>query len=161
MALFVDKLKLKAAARSMPQFEVSVRTLFPGEVEDAVVEAATGFLYEQVANDVFDRRFAARLRKALLKMYRSAEPDEIAGRARRIARLAEMFQRTSEDDPDSPQAAFTQHVQCVIRSMLAEAGLPFNDPEHVKASLGQFDSTMRKIKSHLEGIKRQNHFVLK
>ncbi len=55
MGLFVNKLKLTAASRSMHQFLPVVRGIFPEPPTNDAVEATTAFLYGRLAEDVFTR----------------------------------------------------------------------------------------------------------
>ena len=43
--LFIDELKLQATAGSLQQFMPAVRSIFPDEVDDVTLEAATVYLY--------------------------------------------------------------------------------------------------------------------
>ena len=65
MGFLVNDRKLKAAVASMHQFCHEVREIFPGDVDDRVVEAATAYLYVSLVRDLFGPRFAAKLQKKL------------------------------------------------------------------------------------------------
>lgn len=159
MGIFIDGVKLKAAAGSMQQFYATIRAVFPDSPDDGTVEAATSFIYVLVATDVFDRRFAGRLRRRLATQYKFASPVVIEESVRRIERFNELFHRASEDAPDDPEG-FAEHVRCIICAILAEAGFA-QDEEVVRACFPRFENAVRRIKTHLSGIKKQNHFVMK
>jgi hypothetical protein len=138
MGLFIDPLKLKAAARSMQQFCPAVRNVFPGPVRDVVVEASTVFLYVLVCHQVFGKRFTRELR------------GFVAAYEQSLAQYA-----TDKDHE------FRERIRGLITVMFTEAGYPANDPQIVSDAFTPFETAMRAIKTHLTGIKQQNHFVLK
>ncbi len=53
MGFLVNDRKLKAAIGSMHQFCHNVREIFPGDVDDRVVEASTAYLYMSLVHDLF------------------------------------------------------------------------------------------------------------
>ncbi|MHC5024045.1 MAG: hypothetical protein ACYTGG_09045 [Planctomycetota bacterium] len=163
MAMFVDRLKLKAALHSMRQYMSSVRPIFQGDVSDEVVEAATYFLYVRVAGDVFNSRFATRLARRLKYQLKFNDPASISARAHQIASRAESMRKALRTSSfgRTPESEFESNVRSVICSILMEANLPVNDPEALKHSFGEFDRAVRQIKEHLVGIKKQNHFIMR
>ncbi len=163
MGLFVDERKVSAAAYSMHQFCQVVRTVFPGEPEDAAVESATLYLYMQIARDVFGKRFAMRLGSKLRDQLKYTTPAEAVERVGRIGRQAEALERTagSMGAGRSFGAKCRTHVTSVIEALLSEAGFRSCDPELIKDTYGKFEEVVRTIKGHLVGIKRQNHFLMK
>jgi hypothetical protein len=161
MFLFVDPLKLKAAARSMPQFRPVVRTLFPGPVHDVVVEAATIYLYLTVCRQVFSRRFTTELSRFLVRNVRCGRPGEVAARVKRLAKEANSVEHSLGRFATSKDQEFRDRIRGMILSLFAEGGYPDNDPELVRTAFEPFEQVVRRIKVHLSGIKEQNHFVLK
>jgi hypothetical protein len=164
LTLGVDKLKLKAAASSMHQFCPFVRTLFPGHPTDDVIEASTVFLYRNLAREVFGRRFVEKLNEQLREKYRHGPPIEIDLRVQRIENRLELMRREASENGNGHGTLhdqFTAHVRCVIRSLLAESGQEFDNPELVKLIFPRFEDTVRRLKDHLLGIKNQARFVMK
>lgn len=161
MALLISKRKLAAAAGSMHQFCPIVRSVFRVNPEDQVVEAATVFLYSRVAHDVFGTRFALRLQERLRARYKTGSAVEIEKMLHRIACRFEEHRRISsiKTPLNCPHSEFTEHVRSVIRSLLAEAGLP-DDPDFVRDAFPRFEAAVQRLKAHLEGIKRQNQYLM-
>ena len=60
MGLFSKERKMKAAAASMHQFCQEVRHMFPGDVDDRVIEASTAYIYVKMTQDLFGNRFASK-----------------------------------------------------------------------------------------------------
>jgi hypothetical protein len=163
MGFFLDRLKLKAALHSMHQYLSPVRGMFPGDVSDEVVEAATYFLYVRIARDVFTPRFAATLSRRLKYNLKFNDPSTAVGHVKRIGRRAEKMRKAlrSSSASRAPEIEFENNVRSVISSLLAEANLPANDPEVLKVAFREFDNAVRQIKQHLLGIKKQNHFIMR
>ncbi|MEM7227652.1 MAG: hypothetical protein AAF432_02450 [Planctomycetota bacterium] len=161
LGLLLDKRKVRAAARSMHQFCPIVRLLFPEDADSEVVEASTVFLYEQLAQTVFGKRFVQAMRAEWSGTFKFATATETAMRVARINRLAGDFTKIAQEEQGSRTAGdFTDHVRGVIRSLLSEAGYRNDDPELIRETFPRFDHAVRRIKSHLTGIKEQNHFIM-
>ncbi|MCA9295130.1 MAG: hypothetical protein KC983_01410 [Phycisphaerales bacterium] len=161
LGLTVDRRKVKAAARSFPQFCPIVRLMFPGDADDDVIEASTVFLYEKLTEVVFGKRFVQAMRQELGESFKFASAAETAMRVARIDRLANDFEKIAMSGNAAAKAGdFTEHVCGVIRSMLAEAGYRTDDPELLRQTFPRFDHAVRRMKSHLTGIKQQNHFIM-
>ncbi|MHC4776806.1 MAG: hypothetical protein ACYTBR_16305 [Planctomycetota bacterium] len=154
MGLLVNDRKLKAAAFSMHQFCQEVRCIFPGDVDDRVIEAATVYLYVSLARDLFGHRFAIRLQKRLRGNLKYSTPAEVEGHVARIARQSESLERAA-----ASQA--TERTPAVIEAMLADAG--FQDPadEDARKAYIKFEAAIMVIRKHLVGIKEQNYFLMK
>ena len=161
MGFLIDKVKLKAASSSMQQFYATVRAVYPEAPDDAAVEAATAFLYVRLVNDVFDRRFAGKLRRRLPNHYKFASPVKIHESAGRIGRFNEVFLRKLQESGTPAPTQFAEHVRCLIRALLAEAGFPHDDEQLIREAFPRFENAVRRIKTHLTGIKKQNHFIMK
>lgn len=164
MALIVNRVKLSAAAGSMHQFCSTVRNIFPTPPSDEVVEAATVFLYLQVAREVFGGRFATRLRAALRPIYKFASAPIIDSCVVRIERELEdrhaMTARTAS--LHMPGDAFARSVANAIRSLIVSAGLAAEpDEETLRASYPRFEEAVRSVKRHLQGIHDQSGFILR
>lgn len=163
MGLFVNKQKVKAAVFSMHQFCPVVRGVYRELPDDDVVEAATAFLYERLAREIFGKRFAEMVRHYLQYQYKFAPVADIEARRDRIERNVEIFRRQEEATApaQSSQDEFTHRVRSVIRAFLAEAGMPYDDDELVCDAFPRFDETVRRVRAHLEGIRRQSRYVMK
>ena len=151
MGLFVNKTKLNAAVYSMPQFCPIVRTIFPVSVNDTVVEAATFFLYLQVARDTMGKRFAVRLGEELIERTRVPRDE--------VSKIVTKLSQQVASIP--PNIEFHEHVSRMISFLLAEAGCSTTDEEVLQICFSRFDSAVSGIKQHLDGIKTQNVRVLK
>jgi hypothetical protein len=158
----LSRVKLVAAAKSMHQFCNVVRGILPGDVNDDVVEAATGFLYLSVSADVFGSSATARIRRAIRHRLKYLSPREFASRIERLGLQAEAF-RLSElsasgkaDDATAYQVA----VNGAIRSMCIEAGLNHSDPDVLRECFPRFEHAAARIKAHLAGIRSQNRWLI-
>ena len=160
MTLFVDKLKVRAAASSMHQFCSVLRAVIPVDADECMVEAATVFLYDHIARELFGRRFAKRMRALLRDRYRCGTPIEVDARVWKINRYFEEFEAAELRGCHDDQQAFTAHVRSVIRAFLAEAGMTSDNPALVKEMFPRFENAVRTLKQHLIGIKQQSHFVM-
>jgi hypothetical protein len=163
MGLLLNDRKLKAAAASMHQFCQGVRCIFPGDVDDRVVEAATLHLYVNLARDAFGQRFAAKLQKRLQGNLKYSTPAEIEGRLARIAKHSEALERSaaSQASERSPEEICRAHSEAVIDAMLTDAGFSEKDQEVSKRAYIKFEDAIKEIRKHLQGIKDQNYFVMK
>ncbi|MCP3902626.1 MAG: hypothetical protein GY715_03235 [Planctomycetes bacterium] len=163
MGILINKSKLKAAAGSMHQFCGAVRGVFIRPVTDDVVEAATVFLYEHVAREVFGNRFATELRREARLHYRSSPATTVEQRVDRLARNVDVLRRHADriGPAGSAHEQYTRHVHNVIRALLIEANAPHNDPELIKGTFSRFESVIRRVKDHLVGIKRQSKYVMR
>ena len=151
MSLLINKTKLNAAVYSMPQFCPIVRTIFPVPVDDTLAEAATFFLYLQVARDTMGKRFAIKLGERLIENTRASR-EEIAECVTRLSQQVATI---------PPKVEFHQHVTLVITFLLAEGKCPTTDEEVLRTCFSRFQSAVSGIKQHLDGIKSQNVRVLK
>lgn len=151
MGLFVNKTKLNAAVFSMPQFCPIVRTIFPVAVNDTVVEAATFFLYLQVARDTMGKRFAVRLGEELIERTRVPRDE--------VSKIVTKLSQQVASIP--PNIEFHENVSRMISFLLDEAGCSTTDEEVLRICFSRFDSAVSGIKQHLDGIKSQNVRVLK
>lgn len=162
MITLFSSVKLQAAAKSMHQFCNAVRAIYPADVRDDVVEAATGYLYLSVSSDVFGRRAAQRLRRGICRQLKYLTPTEFTRCIERLALQAEAFRvsessaLTSADEITPVQLA----VNSAIRSMLIEAGLPHADSTTLRECFPKFGHAAERIKSHLAGIRRQNRWLI-
>ncbi len=163
MGLFVDRRKLTAASRSMGQFLPVVRSIFRGDVSDQVVESAAVYLYTQLAQDIFSRRFANLLRRNLIRTPKFMPPGQLRARLGRITREVADFERADKATFGirSPDKKFETYVRSVIQSLLLEAGLRSDDVDLIKETFTRFEEAIREIRRHLVGIKQQNFFVMK
>ncbi|MHC4948586.1 MAG: hypothetical protein ACYTG1_10025 [Planctomycetota bacterium] len=163
MEVFSGSPKLKAAAGSMHQFCPMVRAIFPpGHVGESVIEAATVCLYLKLAREVFNRRFVAKLRERLWGQLRYGTPAEVEQRVRQILERTEVLERLAQEDRSAPEETdFQRHVTSLIRSLFIEAGIDCAEPELVRETFSRFEETVRRIKSHLAGIKRQNLYIMR
>jgi hypothetical protein len=163
MGLLVNDRKLKAAALSMHQFCQEVRCIFPGDVDDRVIEAATAYLYVSLARDLFGHRFAIRLQKRLRGGLKYSTPAEVEGHLARIAKNSESLERAaaSESAERTPEEVCRAHTTAVIEAMLADAGFKDFDSADGKKAYIKFEAAIMVIRKHLVGIKEQNHFLMK
>lgn len=164
MKLLLDNRKVRATARSMHQFCGYVRNIFPTEVANEVVETATIYLYVKVCREVFGKRFSDRIGRMMRDNLKYCTVAEVNRGLARICREADGYeQAAAEMQPDmSTQEQFQAHVTGVVRAMLREGGVL--DGENEDAVLARafkpFDAAVRAIKTHMLGIKRQNHFIM-
>jgi hypothetical protein len=162
MGLLVNDRKLKAAAGSMHQFCQEVRCIFPGDVDDRVVEAATVYLYVNLARDLFGPRFAARLQKRLHGDLKYSTPAEVEGHLARIAKQSESREKAASQSTDrTPEELCRAHTEAVIDAMLGDAGFQAIDGADAKKAYIKFEEAIMVIRKHLIGIKEQNHFLMK
>ena len=163
MGLLVNERKLKAAALSMHQFCQEVRAIFPGDVDDRVVEAATVYLYVSLARDLFGHRFAGRLQKKLHGNLKYSTPAEVEGHLARICRHAEGLEKAAvaKGGEGTPEELCRAHTEAVIEAMLANAGIQDFDPVEAKKAYIKFEEAIRAIRKHQVGIKDQNYFLMK
>ncbi len=163
MGLFINDRKLKAAASSMHQFCQEVRTIFPGQADDRVVEAATAYLYAQLAHDLFGARFARKLSRKLRANLKYSTLAELEGRMAGIGRQVAAMEQTvsSAATGKSPEEIVRLHVSCTIEAMLTSAGFSGNDPEVGRKVYPRFEEVIRNMRKHLLGIREQNYFLMK
>lgn len=163
MGLFVDRKKLKAALHSMHQFLGPVRSIFPCRVPDDVAEAALAYMYFTTASSVFDRRFTSRLELAMREKYQFATAVEIESRVNRIRHLAEAYRQAYEDarsETSISQTPFQDLVRGAIKALFVEAGREA-DEEIVTQYFALFEEAARRLRDHLAGIRKQNHFLMR
>jgi len=163
MGLLVNERKLKAAALSMHQFCQEVRCIFPGDVDDRVIEAATAYLYVSLARDLFGHRFAIRLQKRLRGGLKYSTPAEVEGHVARIARHSESLEKAaaSQSTDRTPDEVCRAHTEAVIEAMLADAGFKDVAADEGKKAYIKFEAAIHVIRKHLVGIKEQNYFLMK
>jgi hypothetical protein len=164
MGLLFNKRKLTAAASSMHQFCQETRALFPGGgADNAVVEAATMFLYLRTAEPMFGRRFAGALAEQLKARLKYTSPGDMKATLHRIHSRATQFERARVAKLDSRDAEemVRAHVTSVIESLLAEAGETAGEPEVIRDAYARLENLVRDMKRHLAGIKEQNVFLMK
>ena len=155
--------KLKAAAASMHQFCHEVREIFPGDVDDRIVEAATAYLYVSLVGDLFGQRFAAKLQKKLHTRLKYSTSAEVEGHIARITKDAGAMEKGLDaNSPDrSPEDIVRAHVLSVIDAMLTDAGFKNSDREQAAKAYTKFEVAIKTMRSHLLGIKDQNYFLMK
>ena len=163
MGFLINDRKLKAAAASMHQFCQNVREIFPGDVDDSVVEASTLYLYASLSRDLFGQRFATKLQKKLQGRLKYSTSAEIEGHVARIAKHSEALERAGDGDtPDgTADDAVRAHVTSTIDAMLSDAGFPSNDQEVLKRGYDRFERAIKAMREHLLGIRDQNHFLMR
>ncbi len=147
----------------MGQFLPVVRSIFRGDVSDQVVESAAVYLYTQLAQDIFSRRFATLLRRNLIRTPKFMPPGQLRARLGRITREVADFERAGRATvgAQSPDKKFEAYVKSVIQSLLLEAGMRSDDVDLIKETFTRFEEAIREIRRHLVGIKQQNFFVMK
>ena len=162
MALIINQQKLQAAAGSMHQFCQEVRELYPGPADDPAVEAATYYIYVNMARDVFGRRFSGRMSRVIRSKLKYATASEIKQRMTRIHRRSRARDRALHkiNGPRGAEDRCRSHVTSVIKALLAEASFHGDDPDIIRCAYTRFEEVARHIKRHLTGIKEQNRFVL-
>ena len=162
MALLINDRKVKAAANSMHQFCQQVRTIFPGEVDDRAVEAATAYLYISLVRDLFGNRFAVKLQRRLYARLKYSTPAEVEGHIARITKHSEVIERTEDNGvEDTPEEAVRAHVMSVIEAILSDAGFQGRDPEITRRAYVRFEEAVKEIRDHLLGIRDQNNFLMR
>ncbi len=163
MGFLINDRKLKAAMGSMHQFCQEVREVFPGEVDDRVVEAATAYLYLSLTRDLFGPRFASKLQKRLAGRLKYSTPAEVDGHIARITKQSEALEKAmaSGTHDRSADEIVRAHVTSVIEAMLSDAGFKGDDPEVLKRSYPCFEKTIKEIRKHLIAIKEQNNYLMK
>ena len=162
MGFLIDRLKLKAAASSMHQFCPVVRGVFPDEADNKVVESITLFLYLNLAKDVFGPRFTKALGRRLCAHLKFTTPCEARTRLGRFSRRAGRVRSTADSmlSHKTPELMFQNHIASVVHTMLSEAGQDPSDSEERAQAFERFDATVRRMKEHLIGIRKQNHFLM-
>jgi len=159
--LKINMCKVNAAARSLHQFLPAVRSIYGQEVEPAVLEAATVYLYVRVAREVFGLRFSDRLCGQVRMLLRHLTEEQARERVARLSTRAEAhFACELAIHGGSAEEQFRSHVRSAIKSMLEEAGQRSDDEGRVSSGFAPFEEAARRIKIHLTGIKRQNRFVM-
>lgn len=161
--LFIDELKLRAAAGSLQQFLPVVRSIFPDEVDDVTLEAATVYLYIGVTREVFGRRFSDFLRRDLRARLRFASATEIGLRAGHLhTRVKELADEVVEElPPDWRNDSYRTHALAVIGALLESSQAVTDDPKTIQSCFAAYERSVGSIRDHLLGIKTQNHFVMR
>ena len=146
----------------MHQFCQEVREMFPGTADDAAIEAATYYIYNNMARDVFGNRFAGTMARSIRRKLKYTTSAEIRQRLGRINRRTQARDKAMDKvtTPRSAEEKCRCHVTSVIKALLAEAGYHGDDPETASIAYARFEELVRDIKRHMMGIKEQNHFVL-
>jgi len=163
MGFLVNDRKLKAAALSMHQFCQEVREIYPGDVDDRVVEASTTFLYVSLVRDLFGPRFANKLQRRLRTLLKYSTAAEVGGHIARITVYSEGIEKRvrSFSDERSAEDIVRTHVLAVIEAMLSDAGFKGVSSEEAAKSYVKFEHAIKEMRKHLLGIKDQNHFLMK
>ncbi|MCH7798853.1 MAG: hypothetical protein IID28_10480 [Planctomycetes bacterium] len=163
MGFLINDRKLKAALGSLHQFCHAVREIFPGEVDDRVVEASTAYLYMSLVHDLFGSRFASKLQKKLHSRLKYSNAAEIEGHIARISKHSEGLEKGMDDASAdrSAEEIVRAHVLAVIEAMLCDAGFKSVGKEQAARAYIQFERAIKEMRSHLVGIKEQNHFLMK
>lgn len=164
MAWLVNERKLKAAANSMHQFCQQVRGIFPDNVDDRVVEAATVYLYVSLARDLFGQRFAAKLQRKLATNLKYSTAAEVEGHIARLEKQTDVLERAAHEDHPArtPEEIVRVHVVCTIQAMLSDAGFQEQrDQETIGRLYERFERAVKEMRRHLVGIKEANYFVMK
>ena len=163
MGLFTDDRKVKAAARSMHQFLPEMRGLFPEAVQDWVVEASLVFMYRRMCHEVYGHRFVERWDGHVHDLYKYATAPEVNAQILKVAKLAESYEGVDDTllPDDAVVTDYEHRIRCMIRAIFNGAGCPGDDPEIIRSSFAPVESLMKKIASHLAGIKKQNPFVMR
>ena len=163
MGFLINDRKLKAALGSMHQFCHNVREIFPGDVDDRVVEASTAYLYMSLVNDLFGSRFATKLQRKLHSRLKYTNAAEIEGHIARISKHSEGLEK-GVDHASADRTAeqiVRAHVLAVIEAMLSDAGFKSADREQSAKAYIQFERAIKEMRSHLLAIKEQNNFLMK
>ncbi len=163
MGLLINDRKVKAAAGSMHQFCQPVRAIFPGSVSDGVVEAATIYLYMNLARDLFGLRFANKLQRKLRRSLKYGSAKEVEARISAIVRQSAALEKAAamKGGSRSPDDVVRAHVVSVIEAMLNDAGFRGEDPEIARKAYEPFERTVKEMRRHLVGIKEQNSFLMR
>lgn len=164
MGFLTNDRKVKAAAGSMHQFCQPVRAIFPGSVSDSVVEAATIYLYVNLARDLFGLRYANKLQRRLRRTLKYSSAKEIEARIAAIVRQSAVLEKAAAvkgGGSRSPDDVVRAHVVSVIEAMLNDAGFRGEDPEIARKAYEPFERTVKDMRRHLMGIKEQNSFLMR
>ncbi len=163
MGFLVNERKLKAAAFSMHQFCQEVRAIYPGDVDDRVVEASTTFLYVSLVRDLFGPRFATKLQRRLRTLLKYSTAAEVGGHIARITVHSEAIEKgvRAFSDDRSAEDIVRAHVLAVIEAMLSDAGFKDVSADAAAKSYVKFEHAIKEMRKHLLGIKDQNYFLMK
>ena len=163
MSFLINDRKLKAAAGSMHQFCQEVREIFPGDVDDRVVEASTTYLYVSLVRDLFGPRFATKLQKRLRTLLKYSTAAEVGGHIARITLHSEALEKSvkSFSGPCSAEEIVRAHVLAVIEALLSDAGFKNISPAETAKSYAKFENAIKEMRKHLLAIKDQNNFLMK
>lgn len=154
--------RVTAAAHSMHQFCQTIRNMVRSDLDDAAVEAVTMFLYVRIAREVFGQRFVKSMWTQLKGLLKYSSATDAKARVEGIARrLCEYEHSVVGDLIPGAATAYQHHVRCTLRAILAECNLAANDAELLQTLFMPFVDAMNRIQAHLEGIKGQNHFLLR
>jgi hypothetical protein len=140
-----------------------VRGVFHGSVDEDVVEAAAAYFYNCVALRVFGPRFAHAMMLRMRARYRTAPSVDVERRTMRISdQVAAMERANEEANPGRPaQQRNAEYISSAIRAMFVESGLTEAEETTIAAAFPRAESAIERMKQHLEGIKRQNIWVMR
>jgi hypothetical protein len=163
MGLLINDRKLKAATGSMHQFCQPVREIFPGEVDDRVVESVTLYLYTSLTRDLFGARFGNKLQKRLLPRLKYTTSAEVQGHMARITKHSSALEKVEESTGQtrSPDEAVRAHVASTIEAFLSDAGFATSDQAVLQKAYDRFERCIKVMREHLIGIREQNYFLMK
>ena len=163
MGFLINDRKLKAALGSMHQFCHTVREIFPGDVDDRVVEASTAYLYMSLVNDLFGSRFATKLQRKLHSRLKYTNAAEIEGHIARISKHSEGLEKGVDHASAvrSAEEIVRAHVLAVIEAMLSDAGFKDTNREQSAKAYTQFERAIKEMRLHLVAIREQNNFLMK
>lgn len=150
MGFFISKSKLKAATNSMHQFCPIVRTIYPHQVDEVVVEASTLFLYLRMSREIMGPRFTKKLAEKLMDKTRCPR-DELITRVLRLGKKIEARHKHEE---------FHTYITRFVKDLLGDVNIQMEDEEQRQECFQRFINVVTPIRNHMEGIKRQNDWVL-
>ena len=132
------------------------------DIDDSAVEAVTMFLYVRMAREVFGQRFVKSMWLQVQELLKYASPQDVKARVESIARrLCEYEHSTLGDLIPGAATAYQHQVRCALRAVLAECTLPANDADLLHTLFMPFVDVMDRIRTHLQGIKGQNTYLLR
>lgn len=152
------RLRLDATIGSMRQWCPAVRPLLPDEVPDEIVEGLTAWLYVELAEDVFGVGFARAVREGLVDRAGEAGPalDDLIDR---VATQRRAFLAAARESGDEEE--FAAAVRSALRAMRGAAGATQDDPETIRRLFPRFEDAARRLRAHLDGIRKQSRYVMK
>ena len=132
------------------------------DAEDDIVETITVFLYLNLSEEVFGRRFTRALGKRLCRYLKFTTPTEALSRLGRIRRKVHNYRSAAEsvNPKPTPELAFQNHISSVVQTMLSEAGAEGSATDESNETFSRFDAAVRRIKGHLSGIRTQHGYLM-